>query len=65
MALTPQTLIAMNRRLIAIYEKTPLIHVGKMTDSQVRREKERFLTEQRIERLKQQLNLKAKDDKTT
>lgn len=38
----------MNRRLIAIYEKPP---TGEVTKSQVRREKERFATELRNEKI--------------
>lgn len=49
--LPPETLLAMNQRLIAIYEKKPVVHISKMTASEIRREKERMLTEQRIERL--------------
>lgn len=59
MSLSPETLLAMNQRLIAIYEKKPLnIHISKMTKSQVRREKDKFLTELRTEKLKKQLNLR-------
>ncbi len=59
MSLSPETLLAMNQRLIAIYEKKPLsIHIGKMTKRQVKRERDKFLTELRTEKLNKQLNLR-------
>lgn len=39
----------MNRLLISIYSNTPLVHVGKPTKSQLRRERNKVEVEKRHE----------------